>query len=67
MQAKSHTTAILLSIFVGVLGIDRFYLGYTGLGILKLVTGGGFGLWWLVDMILIAMNRLPDANGQALV
>ena len=67
MQAKSHTTAILLSIFVGVLGIDRFYLGYTGLGILKLVTGGGFGLWWLVDMILIAMNRLPDANGQELV
>ena len=46
--------------------MDRFYLGYIGLGILKLVTFGGCGIWWLVDVILIAMNKLPDAQGNPL-
>ena len=49
---KSKTTAIILSILLGELGVDRFYLGYTGLGILKLITAGGFGIWWLIDLIL---------------
>ncbi|MCS7222875.1 MAG: TM2 domain-containing protein [Anaerolineae bacterium] len=66
MKRKSWTTALLLSIFLGVLGIDRFYLGYTGKGILKLLTGGGLGIWWLIDLIKIAANSLPDANGQPL-
>ena len=51
---------------MGILGIDRFYLGYTGLGILKLITCGGLGIWALIDLILIAMGRLPDANGLPL-
>jgi TM2 domain-containing membrane protein YozV len=63
---KDWTTALLLSIFTGFLGIDRFYLGYTGLGILKMVTLGGCGIWKLVDIILIAMNKLPDAQGRPL-
>lgn len=65
-EQKSFMVALLLSIFVGTLGIDRFYLGYTGLGILKLVTAGGCGIWWLVDLILIAMGNLKDSNGQPL-
>jgi TM2 domain-containing membrane protein YozV len=66
MQQKSWAVALILSIFLGGLGIDRFYLGYTGKGILKLITGGGLGIWWLIDLIRIASNSLPDANGQPL-
>lgn len=47
---------LLLSIFTGSLGIDRFVMGHTGLGICKLLTAGGFGIWWLVDVVLIAMK-----------
>jgi TM2 domain-containing membrane protein YozV len=46
--------------------VDRFYLGYIGLGVLKLLTGGGCGIWWLVDVILIATDGLKDAKGRAL-
>ncbi len=63
---KDWLTAVLLSLFVGVLGIDRFYLGYTGLGIVKLITCGGLGIWALIDLILIVMGRLPDVNNLPL-
>jgi TM2 domain-containing membrane protein YozV len=65
-EEKEWLVALLLAIFVGYLGIDRFYLGYTGLGILKLLTLGGCGLWQLIDLILIVMGKLPDANGMPL-
>jgi len=65
-ERKNFLTALLLSIFVGSLGIDRFYLGYIGLGILKLLTLGGCGVWWLIDLILIASRNLKDANGNPL-
>ena len=63
---KDWTVALILSVLLGTFGVDRFYLGYVGLGILKLVTLGGCGVWWLVDVVLIAMNKLPDAQGNPL-
>lgn len=59
--------ALILSIFFGHIGVDRFYLGYVGLGLLKLFTFGGCGVWWLVDIILIATRKLPDSDGMPLV
>jgi hypothetical protein len=64
---KEWIVALLLSVFLGHLGIDRFYLGYIGLGVLKLVTFGGCGIWWLIDLILIAAGQLKDADGKPLV
>ena len=61
---KSKTTAIILSILLGGLGIDRFYLGYTGLGVLKLLTVGGFGIWALIDLIMICTGSLKPADGS---
>jgi TM2 domain-containing membrane protein YozV len=63
---KSYITALLLSFFLGSLGIDRFYLGQTGLGIGKLLTFGGCGIWSLIDFILIAMRKVTDSQGNPL-
>jgi TM2 domain len=65
-STKSYVTAMLLSFFVGTFGVDRFYLGQTGLGIGKLLTFGGCGVWSLVDFILIAMRKVTDSQGNPL-
>jgi len=65
-SSSSWTTALVLSILLGQLGVDRFYLGYTGLGALKLLTAGGLGVWWVIDIVLIATGGLKDASGRPL-
>src|SRR5688572_3313483 len=63
---KDWLTATLLSVFVGWLGVDRFYIGQTPLGILKLITLGGCGVWYLIDIILFAVGNIKDAKGLPL-
>jgi len=62
---KSKTVALVLAILLP--GIDRIYLGYTGLGIVKLITAGGCGIWWIFDIIQVATGKMKDAQGNALV
>lgn len=59
-------TIFLASSFGGTFGLDRFLLGQTALGIAKLLTGGGCGLWALYDVIMIGMGKMTDANGNSL-
>lgn len=54
MKEVNWTLTLVMSIVFGQLGVDRFIMGHIGLGVLKLITFGGFGIWWLIDVILIA-------------
>ncbi len=65
-QPKSYTATLLLSFFLGGLGIHRFYTGYIGIGILQLLTGGGCGIWTLIDFVSICFNNYKDAEDQDL-
>jgi len=60
---KSFMTTWVLALLLGGLGIDRFYLGKVGTGILKLVTLGGFGIWALVDLIITLAGKQRDKQG----
>jgi len=65
-QDKSWLTTFILAWFLGGLGIDRFYTGRIGLGIGKLLTGAGCGLWGLIDVILLFLKKYQDAEGNRL-
>ena len=61
---KNWTLALILSIFLGMFGADRFYIGRTGLGILKLLTIGGYLAWWVFDIVLLLQERMKDDRGR---
>jgi len=63
---KQRSTAFLLSYFLGIFGADRFYLGHWGLAIGKLLTLGGCGLWWLIDVVLFALDVPKARDGRPL-
>jgi TM2 domain-containing membrane protein YozV len=64
MEKKDWLTTLLLCIFLGGLGIHRFYTGKVGTGILMILTFGGLGLWTLIDLIFIAMGKFKDKQGN---
>lgn len=61
---RHYLAVFFLSFMWGTFGVDRFYLGKVGTGILKLVTFGGFGIWVIVDLVLIMSGAMRDKQGQ---
>ncbi|MBT6255536.1 MAG: TM2 domain-containing protein [Euryarchaeota archaeon] len=60
---KDWTVLLILSILLGGLGVDHFYTGKIGTGILKLITGGGCMVWAIIDIIMVATGSFKDSNG----
>jgi len=65
-DSKSKWIAFALCFFLGGIGAHRFYIGRYVSAVVQLLTFGGLGLWALVDLILILVDKLPDGNDNAL-
>ena len=63
-EGKSQVVALILAALVGALGVHRFYLGYTGIGIAQLLTLGGCGIWSLIDLVRILTGSLKPKDGD---
>lgn len=66
LSDRSFIATWMFSWLLGFLGVDRFYLGKVGTGVLKLLTLGGFGIWWLIDLILTLAGVQRDKEGRLL-
>ena len=66
VKSRSYVLTLFLALFLGTLGIHRFYTGYVLIGVIQLLTCGGFGFWALIDLISLALNKYEDAEGNEL-
>jgi len=66
-EQKEWLTTLLLCIFLGTLGVHRFYTGYTKEGVIQLLTCGGCIVWTIIDLVNIITNKFVDAQGRALL
>jgi hypothetical protein len=66
VSEKEWLVALLLSFFLGFLGVHRFYTGHIGIGVIQLLTMGGCGIWALIDFILIVTGSYTDSDGLQL-
>ena len=64
---RHYLAAFFISFMWGIFGVDRFYMGYKGLAILKLLTIGGFGIWTAVDFIFISSGFMKDKQGRGML
>ena len=65
-SGKSFVATLLLCILLGGLGVHRFYVGKVGTGIIMLLTLGGLGIWQLIDIIRIAIQKFKDSDGAVI-
>jgi TM2 domain-containing membrane protein YozV len=66
MSEKNWVATLLLCLLLGTLGVHRFYVGKIGTGILQLITLGGFGIWTLIDLIVIIIGNFKDGEGKVI-
>jgi TM2 domain-containing membrane protein YozV len=66
-QQRECLTTLFLCIFLGTLGVHRFYTGYTKEGVIQLLTCGGCVVWAVMDLINIITNKYVDAQGRPLL
>lgn len=61
---KSRGIAFILALVLGIFGAHRFYVGKAGTAILMICTGGGLGIWYLYDVVMVASGQFRDADGR---
>ena len=64
---KNWLATLLFCLFLGGIGVHRFYVGKVGTGILQLITLGGCGIWTLIDLIMIITGSFTDKDGNKII
>ena len=66
VSEKSFVATLILCLLLGGFGVHRFYVGKVGTGVLMLLTLGGLGIWALLDLIRIAIQKFEDGDGAVI-
>tara|TARA_B110000977_G_scaffold155443_1_gene197716 strand:- start:331 stop:555 length:225 start_codon:yes stop_codon:yes gene_type:complete len=63
---KTFIATLILAVLLGTIGVHRFYVGKIGTGVLMLLTAGGLGIWWIIDIIMIATSNFKDKQDKTI-